>query len=255
MKLNRLLLGVALVGLTACGQDVATALDRGLYHTQLFEDNMYVDSILNSTLAEDNIATTQEHVVDTSDVYAGVSNLKGNEWASDDDYATNNKLSLELPDIRYGFESKLFDGILHCSDAIRISKSRLQIQESGFGYIFPKTLVSAEHVGLYMKSGADTYSGGVFISDVRIFVSFYIPGVGESFTKHEISFDITGIRRSDFPQLYAFYFDDLAGDVDLEGATAISVTYEILDDDAKNSDPRYTALFVYELLLPNSEWH
>ena len=77
MKINRLLLGVAIVGLTACGQDVATALDRGLYHTQLFEDNMYVDTLLDSTLAEYNISTTHENIVDTGDVYARVSNLKG----------------------------------------------------------------------------------------------------------------------------------------------------------------------------------
>jgi hypothetical protein len=263
MKRQHLLIGIALVALTSCGQDVRLALDRSTYHTDVFAENMYEDTVLETSLAPANLASTQTYAVDSTDVVGGVTNLKtadryyeddtGTREVNDEIYATTKKLSLTLPDVKYGFESKLFDGILHCSDAVRVSKSRLQLRETGFGYFFPETISSLNHVGLYLKAGADTFLGGVYITDLRVHVSFYIP-TGNQFAKHEFTFEVTGVRRSDFPEFYGFYFEDVTGAPSLAGATAISVTYDILDAAAESSNHDYTAIFLYELLLPKSVW-
>ncbi|MFA5235331.1 MAG: hypothetical protein WC399_00545 [Bacilli bacterium] len=263
MKTKRLLIGIALIALTSCGQDVALAMDRTTYHTDVFSNNMYDDTVMETRLSPEHIASTQTYPVDGADVFEGVAELKtadryyndgtGTREVNDEFYATTKKLSLTLPEIKYGFESKLFDGILHCSDAVRISKSRLQLRESGFGYVFPKAITSLDHVGLYLKAGADTYLGGVYITDLRVHVSFYVP-TGDQYAKHEFTFDVAGVRRSDFPELYGFYLDDVAGAPSLNGATAVSVSYDILDVAAENSNHDYTAIFLYELLLPKSVW-
>ncbi len=263
MNSKHLLIGIALIALTSCGQDVALALDRNTYHTDVFADNMYEDTVLQTELSPERIAATYSYPIASDDVIEGVSNLKtadryyndgtGAREVNDEVYATTKKLSLTLPDVKYGFESKLFDGILHCSDAVRISKSRLQLRESGFGYLFPKTISSLNHVGLYLKAGADTYLGGVYITDLRVHVSFYVP-TGSQYVKHAFTFEVSGVRRSDFPQFYGFYFEDVAGAPSLTGATAVSVTYDILDAAAENSDHDYTAIFLYELMLPKSVW-
>lgn len=258
-----MLIGLSVITLAACGQDVATALDRNLYHTQLFSDNMYVDTVLGSQLAPTNIASTSTYNVAPEKLVTGVANLKAADRfydnngtptiVNDDIYSTTNKLSLTLPEIKYGFESKLYDGILHCSDAVRISKSRLQLQASGYGYVFPRALTSLDHVGLYLKAGADTYLGGVKITDVRVNLSFYVPTALNQYVQHVFQFDVFGLRGTDFPQFYGFYFNDVSS-VNLAGANAYSVTYQILDAPAANSNTALTALFVYEMLLPKSVW-
>jgi len=263
MKRTYFLVGVSLVALVSCGRDVASALDRNIYHTQLFSDNMYVDTVIESLFTPEKIATTNTYVVASDKLVTGVANLKTSDrfydnngtptLINDDVYSTNNKLSLTLPDVKYGFESKLYDGILFCTDAVRISKSRLQLQESGYGYVFPKTLTSVDHVGLYLKAGADTYLGGVKITDLRINLSFYVPTSGNQFAAHTFQMDVLGLPSTNFPQFYGFYFSDV-GSVNLSGASAYSLTYEILDAAAAASDKELTALFIYEMLLPKSVW-
>jgi len=261
MKNKYSLIGLSLFVLVSCGQDVAYALDRTTYHTDVFADNMYQDTVLTSTLAPEYIASTTIYAVNQDNLIAGVANLKeadrmyNNAVINDDVFMKNNKLSQTLPELKYGFESKLFDGMLHCSDAIRVSKSRLQLQESGFGYVFPNTLTSGTFTGLYIKAGADTLSGGVYISDVKVSLSFYEPLDAINFAKHEFQMEIASVRRSDFPQFYGFYFDDVASGFSLDGVTAFSVTYDILDAAASASNPHYTALFVYEMVIAKSVWH
>ena len=259
MKRKVWLLGL-LFALTSCGQDVALALGKNVYNEGFFADNMYQDTVLTTTLAPANIAQMTSFDIDDNDVIVGVAGLRdadrmhnGNQ-ITDDVYAQTNKLSNTLSQVKYGFESKLFDGILHCSDAIRLSKSRLQIRTSGFGYVFPESLATVNHAGLYLKAGADTSGGGVYISDARIHLSFYVPVTEATYHQYRFSFNVNGIRRSDFPQLYGFYFDETAIGDDLAGATAFGVTYEILDAAGLASDPDLTGIFVYEMLLPNSTW-
>jgi len=260
MKRKYIILGL-LVSLTSCGQDVALALDKDIYHGAMFVDNMYQDTIMATTLAPENINGKTTYTVASDDAIVGIAGLKPADNQSvgvpmaDDVYAQTNKLSLALPRVRYGFESKLFDGILHCSDAIRQSKSRLQLRESGFGYVFPSVLGTYDYVGLYLKAGADTSSGGAYIDNPTIKLSFYVPAAGAKFDQHEFVMEITGIRQSDFPQFYGFYFDDAGAADAIAGATAFSFAYEIpaIEDAADQKD--YTAVFIYELLLPKSSWN
>ncbi len=264
MKKRSLLIALGMIALTSCGQDVALALERTTYHTATFADNMYQDTVLSTTLAPAHIANKMTYTVTRDDLITGVTNVNETDryvtvngtptLVNDDLFATTYKLSNSLTDVKYGFESKLFDGILHCSDAIRISKSRLQIQASGFGYVFNTPLQSANLLGVYLKAGADTFSGGVAITDVRVKLSYYLPTTNLEFIQHEFNLDVFGIRRLDFPQFYGFYLTDVAPSLSLQGATAVSVQYEILDAAAQASDPHYTAIFVYEVMLPKSTW-
>jgi hypothetical protein len=262
MNSKHLLIGIALIALTSCGQDVALALDRNTYHTDVFADNMYEDTVLQTELSPERIAATYSYPIASDDVIEGVSNLKTADRYYNDAPGSRSKrrslcdhtkkLSLTLPDVKYGFESKLFDGILHCSDAVRISKSRLQLRESGFGYLFPKTISSLNHVGLYLKAGADTYLGGVYITDLRVHVSFYVP-TGSQYVKHAFHVRVSGCVEG-LSAVLCFYLMMCGRAPSLTGAPAVSVTYDILDAAAENSDHDYTAIFLYELMLPKSVW-
>lgn len=257
----------SLIALTSCGQDLVGAMAPITYHTDDFETNMYVDQVLDNSLSADHIVSTSTHNISSENLIVGVENLRNEDKyytnalgqqvvTTDDRYAQGNHLSLTVPSVIQGFESKLFDGILHCIDAIRVSKSRLQLRESGFGYQFTDQLATYQHVGVYLKGGADTANGGVHISDLRVHLSFYVDAeTSGNYLKHEFVFDVLGLRSSDYPQFYGFYFDQSGmASTALVNASAVSLTYEILDAPADASPDGTTGVFCYEILLPKSTW-
>jgi hypothetical protein len=109
---------------------------------------------------------------------------------------------------------------------------------------------------VYLKGGADTFNGGVHIYELRTHLSFYVESsTSGKFIKNEFVFEITGLRTSDYPQFYGFYFDQIALTPNaLVGASAISLTYEILDVAASASPIGTTGVFCYEIMLPKSTW-
>ncbi|MCX5775344.1 MAG: hypothetical protein NTV44_03150 [Firmicutes bacterium] len=256
-KKKLILFPILLLTLTACGEDLANAMNFNDYRSTVFAENMY--TTWPTELA--NVEATTEYDVGSSNVVKGFTNLHTEDYeayASDvfgSDYAAANKLSAIDPAVAYGYPSKLFDGILHCFDAVRSTKSRFQLEPEGFGYHFPHEMYTDDYVGLFLKSGADTDNGGIHITDIAAHLSFYVLNdATERYHKYQFNFTATGLPTSDYPDFYGFYFDDVLGasSTVLQGTQAVSFTYEVLD--AVQSSDATHAVFMYELLLPNSTW-
>lgn len=259
MKTNKkvIILPFLLLTLVSCGEDLANAQNYGDYRSNIFSENMY--TVWPDTIKD--VESTSVHAIDSDHLVTTVQGLDGDDVAGYEtdtygsDFAASHKLSLTDPDVAYGYTSKLFDGILHCYDAVRSTKSRLQLMPQGFGYKFPREMWSYDYVGLFLKSGADTENGGAPISKIAAHLSFYVLNDETSkFIEHRFDFVIDGLVTSDSPEFYGFYFEDglVASPVALQGAQAVSFTYEVLD--ATQSSDATHAVFMYELLLPNSTW-
>ncbi|MEY3609826.1 MAG: hypothetical protein RLZZ264_347, partial [Bacillota bacterium] len=188
--------------LTACGADVAAVYDRSLYHTNVFENNFYVDEVLINTFSPNQITSVQSSFdYDASQVSETIPTT--NDDPNGDQFALNQKLSLALPALNYGIESKLFDGILYCTDAQRLSKSRLQLRPSGMGYVFPSALQHSQNqtIGLFMKAGADTNAGAEHISDLNVQFTLF-KSSENGLVATEINIEITELVTRFYPGYY-----------------------------------------------------
>ena len=109
------------LSLTACGEDLANAMDIDDYRSDIFAENMY--SVWPDELLQ--IEETRTFTIMDETIKTGVSSLDVEDsgaYASDpfgSDFAEANKLSATDSAVSYGFTSKLFDGILHCFDEAR----------------------------------------------------------------------------------------------------------------------------------------
>lgn len=234
--------------LTACGADIAAVYERDLYQTNIYEENHYVDTVIASTFHSDNIAFSTTWNFPDTDVSNDIPTSNDDPFG--DAFALNEKLSHAMPSIGYGFESKLFDGILFCTDAQRISKSRLQLLPSGFGYVFPKTLSTYQTLGLFMKAGADTNQGAEKILDMNVSLSLYKPS-SLGWEQYTLVIEIKDLVASNFP---GYYEITLPTNV-LTGIQGLSLTYEIVNPQPATEMTNLTGLFLYEVLFPGSTWH
>jgi len=232
---------------TACGGDVRAVYDRSLYHTNEFAANHYVDTVIAKSFQPEHISFTTTWAYPAEDVSNQVPTSQIDPFG--DAFAQTYKLSKAMPAIQYGFESKLFDGILFCTDAQRLSKSRLQLLPSGFGYVFPNTLDQYSTLGLFMKAGADTNQGGQKIKDLEVSFSFYRPSI-LGWEQLTFQIEIQNLVSSNFPGYYQINLPPTV----LKGAKGISLTYAIIDPVPSVSTANLTGLFVYEFLLPGSTW-
>jgi hypothetical protein len=233
--------------LTSCGADVAAVYRRSLYHTNEFSENHYVDRVIADQFQPEQIAFTTNWTFPPSAISDAIPITENDP--NGDQFALTQKLSRSMPSIAYGFESKIFDGILFCTDAQRLSKSRLQLLPSGFGYVFPRQLATYKTLGLFMKSGADTDAGAQKIIDVNILLSLYrASNFGwEQFT---LTLNIRNLIGSNFPGYYEISLPENV----LQGISAMSFTYEIVNPLPATDLENLTGIFLYEVLFPYSTW-
>lgn len=234
--------------LTACGADVASVYERSLYHTNIFNQNHYVDRLLTTTFAPQNITQTTQNLSFSRDqVSQDIPTTL--EDANGDAFALNNKLSLALPTLGYGFESKLFDGILYCTDAVRLSKSRLQLLPTGMGYLFSKPVQSSltNTLGLFMKAGADTDGGASHIRELVVQFSLYRVD-GSGYERITINLEIADLVPSFFPGYYQVTLPEGI----LTNTVGFSLTYTIVNPIPSSDLQTLTGIFLYEVLLPSA---
>ena len=245
---SRLTIIVSSVLLTACGADVASVYQRSLYHTNVFENNYYNDQVLSSTFSpsqiNDVIAT---YNFDASQVNQTIPTTQDDP--NGDQFALNHKLSLALPEVSYGIESKLFDGILYCTDAQRLSKSRLQLRPTGMGYVFPSPLENSndQSIGLFMKAGADTDAGAEHIRDLEVQFTIF-KQTENGFNAIEINLEITDLVTSFYPGYYQITLPENT----LEGMIGFAFTYRIVSPLPSNDLQTLTGIFLYEVLFPSA---
>jgi len=234
--------------LTACGADVAAVYDRSLYHTNVFENNFYVDEVLINTFSPNQITSVQSSFdYDASQVNQTIPTT--NDDPNGDQFALNQKLSLALPALNYGIESKLFDGILYCTDAQRLSKSRLQLRPSGMGYVFPSALQHSQNqtIGLFMKAGADTNAGAEHISDLNVQFTLF-KSSENGLVATEINIEITELVTRFYP---GYYQITLPANT-LEGTIGFAFRYTIVNPVPSIELQGFTGIFLYEVLFPSS---
>jgi hypothetical protein len=206
-----------------------------------------VDTVLATTFAPQNITeTTASLTYPSTQVSQEIPTTL--EDANGDDFALNNKLSLALPALANGFESKLFDGILYCTDAVRLSKSRLQLLPTGMGYRFPKPIRSSvtNTLGLFMKAGADTNGGASHIRELVVQFSLY--QVAESgYQRITIDLEIQDL----VPSFYPGYYQVTLPEGMLTNTIGFSLTYTIVNPIPASDLETLTGIFLYEVLLPS----
>lgn len=234
--------------LTACGADVVSVYPRSLYHTNIFEQNHYVDTVLSTTFANANITRTSSELTFEVDEVNQVIPTS-NEDANGDAYALNNKLSLALPSLNYGIESKLFDGILYCTDAQRLSKSRLQLLPTGMGYRFDIPILTSDTntIGLFMKAGADTDGGASHITSLIVHLSLFKMD-GEGYEKIDLNIAINNLVTSFYPGFYQVSLPEGL----LENTIGFGFRYTIVNPIPSNDLQTLTGIFLYEVLFPSS---
>jgi hypothetical protein len=234
--------------LSACGSDVIAVYEQGLYHTNTFALNFYQDQqkqqLIDKTLSTTVLDIASNHILTTLP----------NGYVTFDDYAMANRLANDLPLVGYGVESKLFDGLLFCRDDVRLSKSRLQLLPSGFGYVFPQLFnpIDNQTIGLFMKAGADTndVSQPRPIQSLIVHLTFYIP-MGENFIAQTFNLAIEDLVPSGLPGYYAFVLPE---NTTIQGAHAFSFTYTIVSPLPTNEQTSLTGLFLYEIIFPSANW-
>ncbi len=246
---NRILSLIASsVLLTACGADVAAVYERTLYHTNVFENNFYNDEVLLHTFSPNQIQEVETTLAfDAGQVSETIPTSIDDP--NGDQFALNQKLSLALPTLNYGIESKLFDGILYCTDAQRLSKSRLQLRPTGMGYVFSKPIQNSndQTIGLFMKAGADTDAGAEHIRDLNVQFTLFKSGAN-GIIATEINIEITDLVATFYP---GYYQITLPANT-LQGTIGFAFRYTIVSPIPSNDLQPLTGIFLYEVLFPSS---
>jgi hypothetical protein len=237
--------------LTACGQDVRLVYDRQLYHTQEFKENHYQNHLLSTTLGSATYSSQAATMLTFANEDIRRAIPTSTEDPFGDQFALQQKLSRQLPAVAYGIESKLFDGILYCTDAQRLSKSRLQLLPEGMGYVFPESLKqsTSQTIGLFMKAGADTNQQGRHIRSLNVTLTLFKPTT-LGWDRVILHLTINDLVQSAFPGYYEVTLPSLA----LVGTQAFGFEYEIIDPLPFIGGETLTGVFLYEVLFPGSVW-
>ncbi len=173
----------------------------------------------------------------------------------------------------YGILSKLYDGRVHCDGYY--AKSRVQLNKTGYGTFFPAELKSAKYFGVSIRStvGVDGFKGSQ--ADVDFHFSFYRHITNsDSYEKYNIEVPMVDIVVSNSDahgSLLAFYFDTpTLYQMPLDGIVGMSMSFDLkafhakdADDIAKYGEPTddmtdkekpHFAIYLYEVLFPDSTW-
>jgi len=189
-------------------------------------------------------------------------------------YGQTKKMSLIDSSFSKGILSKLYNGQIRC-DAWS-SYAYLQLDQHGYGALFPKELSQADYFAMVVRGGSNTEGTiGGRLSTFDIQVSFYkFPYATQKYDKY--TFNLSQIKletnvSAENTSLVGFYFDDF--DFDPEGIVGMSITYSINDDsDAKayidgvlqpvitssdmdTASDYYLCLMLYEVFFPDSTWN
>jgi hypothetical protein len=237
--------------LTACGQDVRLVYDRQLYHTQEFKENHYQNRLLTTTLGPATYSSQGATILTFANDNIRRAIPTSIEDPFGDQFALQQKLSRQMPAVAYGIESKLFDGILYCTDAQRLSKSRLQLLPEGMGYVFPESLKqsASQTLGLFMKAGADTNQQGQHIRSLNVTLTLF-KKITSGWNRVVLQLAITDFVQSAFPGYYEVTLPNQA----LIGTEAFGFEYEIIDPLPAVGAETLTGVFLYEMLFPGSVW-
>lgn len=282
-----LLFSFLLLTITSCKADVTEVFYANQYESADFLENYYTNypiALKNHISSETTYDLDDSHyryelITDTTALNAVVTedetrghdlNMAYQAWWY---YGTLNRLSNIDKSFRYGYFSKLTDGLLNCDGSG--APVRIQINEEGIGQFFTKELVDYTSIILTFRGGTNTPwetlddVTKVTTASIRLSFSFYVL---QSNLKdyQKITFNAVVDTRTDdhgsITNVMQFYFDDVLTTNEafrsIKRATAMSISYELLNHDYvaplgvdnPNNDYEF-ALMLYEVMLPYSRWN
>jgi hypothetical protein len=205
---------------------------------------------------------------------ANAGELADNSLYEQHQFTQNKKLSLIDSSFSYGILSKLYNGQIRC-DAWN-SYAYLELDETGYGAMFPKELTSSKYFGMVVRGGSNTPDGTGRLTDFNITVNFYKhPYTTNVYEKYSFTFPLVRLETNisaEFTALVGFYWSDFG--FDPKGIVGMSMTYSVPTDGdfVSATDPAaaraeyptysnmgethdyYICLMLYEIMLPDSTW-
>ncbi len=174
------------------------------------------------------------------------------------------KLSRVSSSFSRGILSKLYNGQVRCDGWS--SLSLIELDQSGYGSMFPMELGKATYFCFAARGGSDTSDSGIGrITTFDIHVSFYkVNGDGyDCYTVNLNDVLLQANYSSNATALVGFYFSDIG--LDPAGIVGMSMTFDLVDDtnilgvptssDFTDKSEFHTALMVLEVLFPDSSWN
>lgn len=230
----------------------------------------YVNNILKNVALDDqlvNKGTKNERVLDfyEDDPKTGYGTKYGPTKCMS---RINDKFS-------YGILSKLYDGRVHCDGYY--AKSRVQLNKTGFGSFFPAEFKSGKYFAVSVRSTVNCDGFKNIEGKVNFHFSFY-RHITNSTSYDKINVDVSNVvlpisNGNAHGYLLPFYFDSLAlFDVDFSGIVGMSMSYEFAGfvsaeaaaadiaqygmptDDMTDKEKPHYAIYLYEVLFPDSTW-
>lgn len=167
----------------------------------------------------------------------------------------------------YGYLSKLYDGRVRCDGFY--TRSRVQLDASGYGTFFPKALTSYKYFAFTARGGTGKQYENVLNIDIKInyHLSFYVRNSEtRSYVRYNFNMNNVPLQTNNGGRtsINLFYFEDVLGenwDKALVNTVAMSLTFDIASnpyDDLvadRNSGKCHFALMLYEVMLPDSTWY
>lgn len=192
-------------------------------------------------------------------------------------FGATKKMSLINDKFARGYLSKLYNGQVRCNGWS--SYSWVEIDESGYGTVFPAELNKADYFAMAVRGGSDL--GPFRLSHFDINVTFLKEKtdktlIGTTFALKDVRLQTN--RSSNFVSLVGFYFNELGTDFDPNGIVGMSVTFTLEDEDfsvnpsltrearekAENAkvstnfddnEEYHMALIMMEVFFPDSTWY
>jgi hypothetical protein len=282
-----LLVAVTFV-LTGCMNDVSELYEGHAYDTGDFKLNYYStwDSTLESKIATSgktydiplskgfqiNEDADLEQLWLPEEKYYDVANQKLYSTVADTPHEdagygygpSNNLISIDTAFAR-GFLSRLYDGRVHC-DGITFAQTRVQIDGSGYGTLFPKELNTYTYFAVSLRGADETEARNVDVN-IHLNVTFYVyDHVNALYVPYLFQMQNYPIMTNSGGKttIVGFYFSlAMSADLNLlKRASGMSITFELAEsyedyaidrDDTSGKD--HFALMLYEVLLPRSTWN
>lgn len=189
-------------------------------------------------------------------------------------YGATKKMSLINEKFSRGYLSKLYNGQVRCN--AWSSYSLVELDETGYGTIFPAELSSAPYFAMAVRGGSDYGPWRIATFDIN--VTFYKEDlnrklVGTKFTLNGVKLQAN--YSSEMTSLVGFYFNEIGETYDPKGIVGMSMDFSLVEEsydlysaqakealgdipscstNFKDGSEYHIGLILLEVLFPDSTW-
>lgn len=292
-KFKKYFLILPVVVLTSCGSSVDYLVPSNKYNSPIFIENYYThwDNELKHAKKVESKDMTDVAINKFADLYMVDPNIDTGIVSYDDaiEYGADYKMNKIDDSFNYGYQSKLFDGRMVCGGSAHpeyaYQLGRIQTNPKGFSVRFAKESDKLHYFAMHFKATTndtiDCYpvhsdelshygstSSEHDIHDLKILHNSIIELTTTIYTKKDSSiiahpyvttvvFDNNNTNRGSHYVFLAYSLEE----ENLSRTVGISFEFNVVSDDLiewnieQGIDNIDYALFLYEVLLPYTEWH